>query len=67
MTVILPTIFYASPIWSTRTPKVVVRLKVAYNTVARWITDHPLNTRMSNLITLAHLLPMETYLNYLSL
>jgi hypothetical protein len=59
--------FWASPAWWTGTPGVVAILKVAYNTVARWITGLPLNTRTTNLITLAHLPPMEVYLDYLSL
>jgi hypothetical protein len=67
MTAILPAMFWASPAWWTGTPGVVATLKVAYNTVARWITGLPLNTRTTNLITLAHLPPMETYLDYLSL
>jgi ribonuclease HI len=46
---------------------VIATLKVAYNAVARWITGLPLNTRTTNLITLAHLPPMEIYLDYLSL
>jgi ribonuclease HI len=67
MTAILPAMFWASPAWWTGTPGVVTILQVAYNTVARWITGLPLNTRTTNLITLAHLPPMETYLDYLSL
>jgi ribonuclease HI len=67
MTAIFPAMFWASPAWWTGTPGVVATLKVAYNTVARWITGLPLNTRTTNLITLAHLPPMETYLDYLSL
>jgi hypothetical protein len=46
---------------------VVATLRVAYNAVARWITGLPLNTRSSNLITLAHLPPMDALLDYLSL
>ena len=42
-------------------------LRVAYNTVARWSTRLPLNTRTTNLITLVYLPPMEAYLDYLSL
>jgi ribonuclease HI len=67
MTAILPAMFWASPAWWTGTPGVVAILKVAYNAVARWITGLPLNTRTTNLITLAHLPPMEAYLDYLSL
>jgi len=56
--------FWASPAWWTGTPGVVATLRVAYNAVARWITGLPLNTRTTNLITLAHLPPMEKYLDY---
>ena len=67
MTAILPAMFWASPAWWTGTPGVVATLKVAYNAAARWNTGLPLNTRTTNLITLAHLPPMERYLDYLSL
>jgi len=67
MTAVLPAMFWASPAWWTDTPGVAATLRVAYNTVARWITGLPLNTRTTNLITLAHLPPMEAYLDYLSL
>jgi len=67
MTAILPAMFGASPAWWAGTPGVIAQLKVTYNAVARWITGLPLNTRTTNLITLAHLPPMETYLDYLSL
>jgi ribonuclease HI len=67
MTAIFPAMFWASPAWWAGTPGVIATLKVAYNTVARWITGLPLNTRSTNLITLAHLPPMEAYLDYLSL
>jgi ribonuclease HI len=59
--------FWASPAWWAGTPMVTTTLKVAYNAVARWITGLPLNTRSSNLITLAHLPPMDVFLDYLSL
>jgi ribonuclease HI len=67
MTAIFPAMFWASPAWWAGTPGVIATLKVAYNAVARWITGLPLNTRTTNLITLAHLPPMEAYLDYLSL
>jgi len=67
MTAILPAMFWASPAWWAATPAVITTLKVTYNSVARWITGLPLNTRTTNLITLAHLPPMEAYLDYLSL
>jgi ribonuclease HI len=67
MTAILPAMFWASPAWWAATPMVITTLKVTYNSIARWITGLPLNTRTTNLITLAHLPPMEAYLDYLSL
>jgi len=67
MTAILPAMFWASPAWWTGTPMVTSTLKITYNAVARWITGLPHNTRLSNLITLTHLPPMEAYLDYLSL
>jgi ribonuclease HI len=67
MTAIFPAMFWASPAWWAGTPGVISTLKLTYNSVARWITGLPLNTRTTNLITLAHLPPMEAYLDYLSL
>jgi len=67
MTAILPAMFWASPAWWAGTPGVIAALRTTYNTIARWITGLPLNTRTTNLITLAHLPPMEAYLDYLSL
>jgi len=67
MTAILPAMFWASPAWWTGTPGVIATLRATYNTIAHWITGLPLNTITTNLITLAHLPPMEAYLDYLSL
>jgi len=67
MTVIISTMFWASPAWWTGTPGVITTLKIAYNSIAQWITGLPLTTRTTNLITLAHLSPLEAYLDYLSL
>jgi ribonuclease HI len=67
MTAIFPAMFWASPAWWAGTPGVISPLKLTYNAVARWITGLPLNTRTTNLITLAQLPPMEVYLDYLSL
>jgi len=67
MTAILPAMFWASPAWWTDMPAVSATLSVTYNAIARWITGLPLNTRTTNLITLAHLPPMAAYLDYLSL
>jgi ribonuclease HI len=64
---ILPAMFWASPAWWTGTPMVTSTLKLTYNAIARWITGLPYNTRITNLLTLAHLPPMEAYLDYLSL
>ena len=67
MTAILLAMFWASPAWWGGTPGVISALRATYNTIARVITGLPLNTRTTNLITLAHLPPMEEYLDYLSL
>jgi len=67
MTVILPTMFWTSPAWWTGTPMVTAILNATYNTITRCITGLPLNTRISNLLTLAQLPALEAYLNYLSL
>jgi ribonuclease HI len=64
---VLPAMFWASPAWWTGTPMLTSTLKLTYNAIARWITGLPYNTRISNLLTLAHLPPMEAYLDYLSL
>jgi len=66
-TAILPAMFWASPAWWSGTPMVASTLKRTYNAIARWITGLPYNTRLTNLLTLAHLPPMEAYLDYLSL
>jgi len=67
MTAILLTMFWASPAWLAGTPMITATLGTTYNSVTRWITGLPLNTRTTNLITLSQLLPMEAYLDYLSL
>jgi len=67
MMVVLPTMFWASPAWWTGTPMVTAPLSTTYNAIARWITGLPLNTRISNLLTLAQLPPLKAYLDYLSL
>jgi ribonuclease HI len=64
---ILPAMFWASPAWWTGTPMLTSTLKLTYSAIARWITGLPYNTRISNLLTLAHLPPMDAYLDYLSL
>jgi len=67
MMVILPIMFWASPAWWIGTPMVTATLSTTYNSIAQWITGLPLNTRISNLLTLTHLPPLEAYLDYLSL
>jgi len=67
LTAILSAMFWASPAWWTGAPMLISTLKITYNAIARWITGLPYNTRLTNLLTLAHLPPMEAYLDYLSL
>ena len=64
---ILHTMFWASPAWWTGTPTLTATLKPTYNAIARWITGLPYKTRITNLLMLAHLPPIEAYLDYLSL
>ena len=66
MTTILPAMLWASPAWWNGNPAVSSIFKTTYNTIARWITGLPLNTRVTNLLTLANLPPIEAYLDYLS-
>jgi len=67
LTAIFLTMFWALPAWWTGSPSTTNTLKTTYNAVARWITGLPFNTRITNLIMLAHLAPIEVYLDYLSL
>jgi len=67
ITAILATMFWVSPAWWTGTPMITATLRTSYNSVAQWITGLPLRTRLTNLITLSQLSPMEAYLDYLSL
>jgi len=46
---------------------VTATLSTTYNSITRWITGLPLNTIISNLLTLAQLPLLEAYLDYLSL
>jgi ribonuclease HI len=41
-------------------------LATAYHSAARWATGLPPSTRISNLLTCIHLLPLQIYLDYLS-
>jgi len=56
MTAILPTMFWALPAWWMGTPMITTTLRTTYNSVARWITGLPLNTRTMTLITLPYYL-----------
>ena len=67
MMVILPTMFCVSPAWWSDTPIIMATLNTTDNSITRWITGLPLNTRTSNLITLVQLPPLRAYLDYLSL
>jgi len=66
-TAIQPAMFWASPAWWSGTPMVASTLKHINNAIVWCITGLPYNTRLTNLLTLAHLPPMEAYLDYLSL
>jgi hypothetical protein len=66
LTAILPKMLWASPTWWTGSDTILSPLAITYHSAARWATGLPLSTRISNLLTCAHLPPLNTYLNYLS-
>jgi ribonuclease HI len=63
---ILPKMLWASPTWWNGKPGVIDPLNLVYNTIARWITGLPSNTRTTKLLQAAHLPPLNLYLDYLS-
>jgi ribonuclease HI len=66
LTLILPKMLWASPAWWTGADNILSPLVTAYHSAARWATGLPPSTRISNLLTCAHLPPLQTYLDYLS-
>jgi ribonuclease HI len=57
---------WASPAWWTGSDTILTPLDAAYHNAATWATGLPPSTRISNLLTCAHLPPLNTYLDYLS-
>jgi ribonuclease HI len=57
---------WASPAWWTGAENTLSPLATAYHSAARWATGLPPSTRISNLLTCAHLPPLHVYLDYLS-
>jgi ribonuclease HI len=66
LTVIFPTMFWASPAWWLGNKSIAGPLSVGYNKVARWITGLPPSTSIQKLLYCAHLPPMEVWLDYIS-
>jgi ribonuclease HI len=56
----------ASPAWWTGANNILSPLATAYHSVVRWATGLPPTTRISNLLTYAHLPPLNIYLDYYS-
>jgi ribonuclease HI len=57
---------WASPAWWTGADNILSPLAAAYHSTARWATGLPPSTRISNILTCAHLPPRHVYLDYLS-
>jgi hypothetical protein len=57
---------WASPAWWMGAENTLSPLATAYHSAARWATGLPPSTRISNLLTCAHLPPLHVYLDYLS-
>jgi hypothetical protein len=55
LTLILPKMLWASPAWWTGADNILSPLATAYHSAARWATGLPPSTRISNLLTCAHL------------
>jgi hypothetical protein len=66
LTLILPKMLWASPAWWTGADNILSPLATAYHSAVRWATGLPPSTRISNLLTCAHLPPLNAYLDYLS-
>jgi hypothetical protein len=66
LTLVLPKMLWASPAWWTGADNILSPLATAYHSAARWATGLPPSTRISNLLTCAHLPPLQIYLDYLS-
>jgi hypothetical protein len=66
LTLILPKMLRASPAWWMGADNILSPLATAYHSAARWATGLPPSTRISNLLTCAHLPPLHVYLDYLS-
>jgi ribonuclease HI len=66
LTLILPKMLWASPAWWTGADYILSPLAAAYHSAVRWATGLPPSTRISNLLTCAHLPPLHIYLDHLS-
>jgi hypothetical protein len=66
LTLILPKMLWASPAWWMGANNILSPLATAYDSSARWATSLPPSTRISNLLTCAHLPLLHIYLDYLS-
>src|SRR5690606_26490400 len=67
LTLYLPQLLYASPVWWTGQPRVLERTRKTYNKALRWATGLPIDTPLAKLYLLARLPPMDIMLDYRSL
>ena len=63
---VLPRLFWPSPIWLTGAPSIASPLEIRYHRIARWITGLPPSTRITKLLTCAHLPPITLWLDLIS-
>jgi hypothetical protein len=66
LTLILPKMLWASPASWTGAENILSPLATSYHSAIRWANGLPPSTRISNLLTCTHLLPLNVYLDYLS-
>jgi ribonuclease HI len=66
MSVLLPKMLWASPLWWLGTDPVLSALQLTYNECARWVTGLPQTTHIPKLLIAASLPPLKIYLDYLS-
>jgi hypothetical protein len=57
---------YGSQVWWTGSITSLTPILSTYNQIARWITDLPRSTRITDLLTCANLPPLEAMLSHIS-
>jgi hypothetical protein len=60
---VMPKMLWGSPIWWMWSATTWNLLEGTYHRIARWITDLPMSTRITKLLTVDQLPPLDTYIN----